>query len=77
MTTMPIRTRTIERKTRETNITVTVDLDGTGEVDVETGVPFLDHMLDALGRHGQLDLGFAAPVMSKSTRIIRSKTSAS
>lgn len=51
-----IRTRTIERQTRETNITCTVDLDGSGEVDVETGVPFLDHMLDALGRHGQLNL---------------------
>ena len=56
MTAMPIRTRTIERKTRETEITVTVELDGAGSVDVETGVPFLDHMLDALGRHGQLNL---------------------
>ena len=56
MTTMPIRTRTIERKTRETDISVTVELDGAGSVDVETGVPFLDHMLDALGRHGQLNL---------------------
>jgi len=56
MTAMPIRTRTIERKTRETDITVTVELDGAGSVDVETGVPFLDHMLDALGRHGQLNL---------------------
>jgi len=56
MTAMPIRTRTIERKTRETDISVTVELDGAGSVDVETGVPFLDHMLDALGRHGQLNL---------------------
>jgi imidazoleglycerol-phosphate dehydratase len=56
MTAMPIRTRTIERKTRETEITVTVELDGAGSVDVETGVHFLDHMLDALGRHGQLNL---------------------
>jgi len=50
------RSRTIERSTNETSITVTVDLDGTGSVRVETQVPFLDHMLDALGRHGQLDL---------------------
>jgi len=56
MTAMPILTRTIERKTRETDISVTVELDGAGSVDVETGVPFLDHMLDALGRHGQLNL---------------------
>ncbi|HET7055189.1 MAG TPA: imidazoleglycerol-phosphate dehydratase HisB [Thermomicrobiales bacterium] len=56
MTSLPIRTRSIERHTRETKISVTVDLDGSGEVDVETGVPFLDHMLDALGRHGQLNL---------------------
>ena len=56
MTAMPIRTRTIERKTRETDISVTVELDGAGSDDVETGVPFLDHMLDALGRHGQLNL---------------------
>ncbi len=56
MTAMPIRTRTIERKTRETDISATVELDGAGSVDVETGVPFLDHMLDALGRHGQLNL---------------------
>lgn len=50
------RSRTIERSTNETSITVTVDLDGMGSVRVETQVPFLDHMLDALGRHGQLDL---------------------
>ena len=50
------RSRTIERETRETTITVTLDLDGGGLVTSETNVPFLDHMLDALGRHGQLDL---------------------
>ena len=52
----PIRSRTISRKTKETDISLTLDLDGSGSVDVETGVPFLNHMLDALGRHGQLDL---------------------
>ena len=56
MTALPIRTRTIERTTRETDISVTVELDGSGSVDVESGVPFLDHMLDALGRHGQFNL---------------------
>lgn len=50
------RTATVERKTSETDITVTLDLDGEGRVDVETGVPFFDHMLDAFGRHALLDL---------------------
>jgi imidazoleglycerol-phosphate dehydratase len=51
-----IRTRTIERETGETRIKVTLDLDGSGSVHAETGVPFLNHMLDCLGRHAQLDL---------------------
>lgn len=53
------RART-ERATRETRITVEVDLDGTGRADVATGVPFFDHMLEQLGRHGRLDLTVAA-----------------
>lgn len=44
------------RQTRETEIAVRVELDGTGEADVETGIGFLDHMLDALARHGMFDL---------------------
>ena len=51
-----IRKSTIERKTGETDISLSLDLDGTGSVRADTGVPFLDHMLDALGRHGRLDL---------------------
>jgi imidazoleglycerol-phosphate dehydratase len=50
------RTARVERRTGETEISLTFDLDGTGRVRSETGVPFLDHMLDALGRHGRLDL---------------------
>lgn len=50
------RTASVERKTEETRIAVTVDLDGSGSVSAETGVPFFDHMLDALGRHALLDL---------------------
>jgi len=46
----------ISRTTKETTISVTVDLDGSGTTDVATGVPFFDHMLDQLGRHGRLDL---------------------
>lgn len=50
------RTASIVRTTKETDIRCTLDLDGTGMVDVETGVPFFDHMLDAFVRHGLFDL---------------------
>ncbi len=50
------RTARIERETKESKVVVELDLDGTGRVDVSTGVPFYDHMLDQLGRHGLFDL---------------------
>ncbi len=50
------RIGTVERKTRETDLRVRVDLDGTGEATVRTGIGFLDHMLEALARHALLDL---------------------
>lgn len=50
------RTAKIARATKETDITVEIDLDGTGRTDVDTGVAFFDHMLDAFGRHGLFDL---------------------
>ena len=46
----------MERVTKESSVLVEVDLDGTGRTEVATGVPFFDHMLDALGKHGALDL---------------------
>jgi imidazoleglycerol-phosphate dehydratase len=46
----------MERVTKETKILVEIDLDGTGTTDISTGVPFFDHMLDALGKHGAFDL---------------------
>lgn len=46
----------LTRKTSETAIALSLDLDGQGKVQVETGVPFFDHMLDAFGRHGLFDL---------------------
>ncbi|MEV6442470.1 imidazoleglycerol-phosphate dehydratase HisB [Amycolatopsis sp. NPDC051716] len=46
----------VERTTKESSIFVQLDLDGTGEVDISTGVPFYDHMLTAFGVHGSLDL---------------------
>ena len=50
------RTAVVQRHTRETKVDVELDLDGTGTADVATGVPFFDHMLDQLGRHGRLGL---------------------
>ena len=51
-----MRTATRRRQTKETSVEVTVDLDGTGRTDVDTGIPFYDHMLDQLGRHSGFDL---------------------
>lgn len=46
----------VARQTRETGITIVLDLDGTGRVQAATGIPFLDHMLQAMARHGRIDL---------------------
>jgi len=52
----PARNARVERHTRETRITVELDLDGTGRADLASGIPFLDHMLDQVARHGMVDL---------------------
>jgi imidazoleglycerol-phosphate dehydratase len=57
---MTARTATVERNTLETQIKVSVNLDGTGEFKCETGVPFLDHMLEQVARHGLIDLDIHA-----------------
>ena len=54
------RKATIKRDTLETRISATVDLDGTGKSDFDTGVPFLEHMLDQVARHGMVDLTIKA-----------------
>ena len=51
-----VRSATISRETLETQITATLCLDGTGQCKLDTGLPFLEHMLDQIGRHGMIDL---------------------
>lgn len=50
------RQHTIERNTKETQISLSLDIDGEGQADIQTPVPFLNHMLDAIARHGHFDL---------------------
>jgi len=50
------RSATITRKTRETAISVSIDIDGSGKTDINTGIGFFDHMLDGFARHGLFDL---------------------
>ena len=57
---MAERKATVERNTLETQVTVTVNLDGTGQTQFATGVPFLEHMLDQVARHGMVDLAVKA-----------------
>ena len=57
---MTQRQASVERNTLETQIQVKVNLDGTGECNLDTGVPFLEHMLDQVARHGLIDLEITA-----------------
>ena len=54
------RTGTVERKTKETEIIVLVDIEGSGKAEIETGMPFFNHMLDSFSRHGLFDIKLQA-----------------
>lgn len=54
------RTGTVERKTKETEIVTSVDLEGSGKTNIETGMPFFNHMLDSFSRHGLFDIELQA-----------------
>ena len=56
----PKRTATVQRRTRETDIELTLAVDGTGESKIETGIPFFDHLLTLFARHGSFDLQLRA-----------------
>ncbi|MDP2962037.1 MAG: imidazoleglycerol-phosphate dehydratase HisB [Sulfurimicrobium sp.] len=55
-----MRTASITRNTLETQVSVTLNLDGSGQAKLASGVPFLDHMLDQIARHGLMDMDIAA-----------------
>lgn len=55
-----MRTHKVNRTTNETNVTVELNIDGSGQCQVATGVPFLDHMLDQIARHGLMDINIKA-----------------
>lgn len=57
---MAAREASVTRDTLETQITVTVNLDGSGKAEFDTGIPFLEHMLDQVARHGMIDLSIKA-----------------
>src|ERR1700691_5935484 len=57
---IPSRMAEVDRRTRETTVTVALRLDGSGRAEIATGVPFLDHMLDSFARHGFFDLRVSA-----------------
>ena len=60
MSALDARTATVERKTHESDVRVEIDLDGAGEYNVSTGIPFLDHMLESFARHALFDLQLVA-----------------
>ena len=67
------RTATVMRDTLESQITIEVNLDGAGRAELDTPVPFLNHMLNQIARHGYVDLNIRATGIPRSMTIIRLK----
>ncbi len=65
------RTGIIDRKTKETDISITLELDGTGKAEISTGIGFFDHMLEGFARHGFLTCSAKSMVICRWTDIIR------
>ena len=57
---MSARKASVERNTKETQISVSINLDGTGEFNISSGLPFLEHMLEQVARHGLVDMDIKA-----------------
>ncbi len=57
---MPVRSATVKRNTKETQISIQLNLDGTGQCKLDIGLPFFEHMLEQIARHGMLDLDIVA-----------------
>ena len=68
------RTANVTRKTAETNIRVAINLDGTGQAKLDSGIGFLDHMLDQIARHGLIDLDIAFVARDGTVLEIRTMT---
>ena len=62
---MAIRKAKIKRETKETNVSVSLDLDGSGKTSVDTGISFLDHLITSFGKHAMLDLAVNAKSKDK------------
>jgi len=71
------RSASLTRTTSETDISLTLNLDGSGKADIETGIGFLDHMLTALAKHGLFDLTVRAKATCISTSTTPPRTWAS